>query len=151
MPRPVWARRGFADTGRAAWDNLLRVLSKQEIAVPMSVYVHVPFCRTRCAFCDCHSTVASPKKATVMREYADRLVKEIRMWSRMPGLAERPITTVHFGGGTPNHLPDPALSRVLEALHENLRISPDTEWAIETTGRHVDPECFRKLQDWGFT
>ncbi len=149
MPRPVWARRGFEHSGAEAWATLNSRLA-EPTGRRISVYVHIPFCRTRCPFCDCHATVPAKNGGDAMAVYVIRLIQEIESWCALPGVSQSPVTTVHFGGGTPNHLPAHCMQSIIDALKRGLLTGPQTEWALETTGRLLDNPCLDLIEQWGF-
>lgn len=100
----------------------------------MKLYIHVPFCHSKCAYCDFYST---PKREW-MEEYADALVNEWQ--TRSEGLGEA-VDTVYFGGGTPSSLPIPLLARIIDAL----RLDPSKlrEATIEANPEDVTEEWVR--------
>lgn len=103
-------------------DSLIR--ETERASTPAKLYVHVPFCHAKCAYCDFYST----PNAKWMEGYVDAAINE---WNSRRLLAIDGVDTVYLGGGTPSSLPLPLLSRLLEALpSENL-----TEFTIE-----VNPE-----------
>ena len=87
---------------------------------PLGLYVHLPFCRARCPYCDFAISLE-----TGFERYVEALQKEIR--SRSGGKA----ATIHFGGGTPSFLPPAMLGDILKTLRESFESAPDAEIAIE--------------------
>ncbi len=67
----------------------------------LSLYLHIPFCRSRCAFCGCHSIV--PRDTEIVEHYTDAILKEMNLASGLLG-AKRPVRQIALGGGTPNFL-----------------------------------------------
>jgi coproporphyrinogen III oxidase-like Fe-S oxidoreductase/pyruvate-formate lyase-activating enzyme len=151
LPPPVWAERGYDEKGAEAWRRLSATLSNSGGRGPISVYAHVPFCDRRCPFCDCHSVALAPPGLPKQEEFAAALVAEIQAWSRLGNLASRPVTTVHFGGGTPSFLSHPVFARILEACRAHLAVTPQTEWAIESNSSPLNDEYLEQLREWGFT
>lgn len=150
-PTPIWARRPFDHDGNAAW----HCLGEQVLAEPrtgaMSAYVHVPFCERRCGFCDLYSLPRPREWAETEERFARALEEEMERWSAQPGLQGRPVTTVHFGGGTPNLLRAPVLRRIVSMLAVALGSGRETEWALESTSRRLSDEHLAELRDMGFT
>jgi len=144
QPKPVWTLRRFDDGPGAAW----RVIDPRHRrdSAPLSVYVHVPFCDRLCGCCDCHSAAGGDE-----RRFLATLHGEIDEWSSRPGLAERPVTTVHFGGGTPTHLSPEGLGDLVGRLRARLATTPATEWAAESTTSQLTPEMVDKLEELGVT
>jgi coproporphyrinogen III oxidase-like Fe-S oxidoreductase/pyruvate-formate lyase-activating enzyme len=151
LPPPVWAERGYEDDGAEAWRRLSAILSASPLADPISVYVHVPFCDHRCAFCDCYSVPLGPRSLDKQEQFTAALVAETEAWSRLGTLGSRPVTTIHFGGGTPSYLSRPLFARVLEACRARLGVTPRTEWALESTSTPLAAGYLEQLREWGFT
>ncbi|MFP4253484.1 MAG: radical SAM family heme chaperone HemW [Halothece sp.] len=111
------------------------------IANTNAAYIHIPFCRRRCYYCDFPITVigdrASEKfdRTQVMKAYVQALCQEIRLTATLYPSAK--LETVFFGGGTPSLLPTIELEKILITLEEALGISQDAEISIE-----IDPGTF---------
>lgn len=98
---------------------------------PVSLYVHVPFCRDRCAFCGCNVVIAREQRRG--DAYLDALIAEMALVR--DALGSRPqIEEVHLGGGTPTFLDEAQLERLFEALRERFDILKDAEISVE-----IDP------------
>jgi oxygen-independent coproporphyrinogen-3 oxidase len=149
LPVPVWAGRGFTDIGKAAWSRLAELVPGRRGAI--SVYVHLPFCQTRCPFCDCHSEVLPRGRPEVVAELVRRILRETELWRGLCDWKRRPVTTIHFGGGTPLAIGLRAFGGIVNALAGAFVTHSGTEWAIETTCRCLDSEHVRHLADLGFT
>ncbi len=92
----------------------------------MLLYVHVPFCRSKCRYCAFHSVVPAPGQ---MRRYVELLEAEAALWGRR---LHRPrVQTLHLGGGTPSLLPPALLERLVRALRANFRFDPGLEFGME--------------------
>jgi putative oxygen-independent coproporphyrinogen III oxidase len=115
------------------------------------LYVHVPFCRTRCGYCDFNTYTATELGGGASQaSYADTVIAEIRLARRV--LPERPpARTVFFGGGTPTLLPPGDLGRILAALRDELGLAPDAEVTTEANPDSVTPESLAALREAGFT
>jgi oxygen-independent coproporphyrinogen-3 oxidase len=150
LPPPVWAERGFEENGAEAWSRLREMLRHSGQCGPISVYVHVPFCDRRCAFCDCYSVALGARSEEKQEEFARAFEAEVEAWSDLGSLPSRAVTTVHFGGGTPNCLNAAVFTRMLEALRRSLHVTPKTEWALESTSSALTDECLEQLREWGF-
>src|SRR5438876_5180744 len=92
-----------------------RCLPGQE---PLSLYLHIPFCSLKCAYCDFNSYAGLDELA---QPYDDALISEIRLWGAIAG--GRPVPTVFFGGGTPSLLPLAEIERILAALRDSFNLS----------------------------
>ena len=93
------------------------------------IYIHVPFCRSFCTYCDFYSEIASDK---MYKQYGDDLCREIR---QRKDEIDDSLKTLYFGGGTPSVLPLSVLSRILITLEETGHGGPYTEFTLE-----VNPE-----------
>lgn len=107
---------------------------------PRHLYVHVPFCARRCAYCDFSIAV---RRTTPVDEYLGALSTELAMVARGQGLVEPsqwPLDTVYLGGGTPSQLGH-ALPRVLDLVRDVATIAPGAEVTIEANPEDVTPDC----------
>ncbi|MFN2586927.1 MAG: radical SAM family heme chaperone HemW [Actinomycetota bacterium] len=107
------------------------------------VYVHVPFCRHRCRYCDFNTYEGLD---ALHEPYVAALESEIGSSGSHPG----PATSVFFGGGTPTLLQPGELGRVLGAIRETVGIAAGAEVTIEANPETVDEERFERLLDAGF-
>ena len=114
-------------------------------AGPLSLYFHLPFCETLCWYCGC-TTVITRRRSSA-GEYVGWLEKELALTA--PHLdSARPVTQLHFGGGTPTFLPPADIDRLAAAIHRHFKFAPDSENSVEIdprrlTREHVD--AFRRL------
>jgi putative oxygen-independent coproporphyrinogen III oxidase len=118
------------------------------------VYVHVPFCRVRCGYCDFNTYTSDELRGARQSDYAGQAIGEIRMSRRMleaSGLPERPAQTVFFGGGTPTLLPADDLVRMLDAVRGEYGLADGAEVTTEANPDSVGPEDLRRLAEGGFT
>jgi oxygen-independent coproporphyrinogen-3 oxidase len=106
-PFSVWTRE-------AAADDALAALDASPSAVPLGVYLHIPFCRKRCHFC--YFRVYTNKNAQQVERYLDRLVREWQLLSARRALAGRRIDFVYVGGGTPSFLSTSQLRALVSGL-----------------------------------
>lgn len=133
LPLPVWAQRPYDDSGVRAWETLQRDLAGADPARPFCIYLHVPFCSSKCGFCDSYSFKLDSHRDERIAGYVDCLCRELRLWSEQGHLRQRPVSTVHLGGGTPPFLGEGGLARVVECCRDCFNVSPETEWALEAT------------------
>jgi oxygen-independent coproporphyrinogen-3 oxidase len=109
-------------------------------AARLGLYLHVPFCAVRCAYCDfATGSLSSARLAT----WVDTLEREIAL--RAPDAAGRTFTSVFFGGGTPSALPARVFTRVARALRAAFAIAPDAEFTVEANPEGVRPAL---LEAW---
>ena len=118
------------------------------------VYVHVPYCRVRCGYCDFNTYTASELGGTTRGDYADQVAQELALGGRVlrsAGLPEREVSTVFFGGGTPTLLPASDLAGMLSRIREEWGLADGAEVTTEANPDSVDAEYLRTLADAGFT
>lgn len=117
--------------------------------VPLSLYVHIPFCHSLCYYCGCNKIVTRNQER--VDRYIEMLYREIDMQSALFG-RDRKIEQLHFGGGTPTYLDNGQLSELLNRLREafNFDESDDREFSIEVDPRTVDADGIRHLASLGF-
>ncbi|MGI5322150.1 radical SAM family heme chaperone HemW [Actinomadura nitritigenes] len=119
---------------------------------PFAFYVHVPFCVTRCGYCDFNTYTATELGPGASRDsYADTAVAEVRMARRVLGDADLPVQTVFVGGGTPTLLAPDDLGRVLAAIDAEFGLAPGAEVTTEANPESVDESYVAKLREVGFT
>ena len=125
--------------------------------VPFGVYVHVPFCETRCGYCDFNTYTASELGSGVSRgTYADTLLSEVRFASHVLGdgdsLGNRipEVSTIFFGGGTPTLLPAEHLGLVISEIRDRFGLAADAEITTEANPETVTPGYFAALRAAGF-
>ncbi|MER7446303.1 radical SAM family heme chaperone HemW [Microbacterium foliorum] len=122
-------------------------------AVPFSAYLHVPFCRVRCGYCDFNTYTSSELRGAKQEDYATTLIGEIDLARRVlaDAGALRAMDTVFFGGGTPTLLPPGDLARMLDAATDAFGLVDGAEVTVEANPDTVTPQVARTLADAGVT
>jgi oxygen-independent coproporphyrinogen-3 oxidase len=126
---------------------------------PFGLYVHVPFCTTRCGYCDFNTYTAAElgtgPAATSPGSYPDQAIAEIRFARRVLAGNEHgahlPVSTVFFGGGTPTLLPPSALGAILRAIDGEFGLAPGAEVTTEANPESVDEASLGELREQGLT
>ena len=119
---------------------------------PFGIYVHVPFCRARCGYCDFNTYTAAELGAGASRDtYASLAVAEVALARRVLGAADLPVTTVFFGGGTPTLLPPGDLAAILRAIDGEFGLAPGAEVTVEANPETVDERGLAALRAGGMT
>ena len=115
------------------------------------VYVHVPFCRVRCGYCDFNTYTATELGGGASQaSYADTAMGEVRLLGKvLPGAPA--VETVFFGGGTPTLLPSADLVRVLGAVRDRFGLAAGAEVTTEANPDSVTPQSLAELRAGGFT
>ena len=120
-------------------------------ARPFGLYVHVPFCRVRCGYCDFNTYTAEELGPGVSRtSYAGQAVAEVRWARRVLGERDVPVATIFLGGGTPTLLPPEDLGRILRAIDDEFGLAPDAEVTTEANPDSVDADSLARLREAGF-
>ena len=151
LPLPVWAKREYNLSPLDVWQELKTELYNIDSQKPICIYIHIPFCSKKCDFCDSYSFKVGSHKEIMIQEYVDRLCDELILWSKQGNLKDRPVSTVHLGGGTPNFIGPNALEKIVSTCKENFQIAPQTEWALEATVEALSPENIEMMDKLGFT
>ena len=102
---------------------------------PVAVYVHIPFCLSKCNYCDFNTYEGIE---SLMPSFVDALLSEIGLWGKR---LDRPdVSTVFFGGGTPSYLPSGSITLLSERLREATNIAPSAEMTLEANPDDVNAE-----------
>ncbi|MFJ9517761.1 radical SAM family heme chaperone HemW [Kitasatospora sp. NPDC101801] len=121
---------------------------------PFGFYLHVPYCASRCGYCDFNTYTATELRSSgavaSQETYADNLVAEIRLARRVLGDVDLPVETVFLGGGTPTLLPAADLVKALAAIRDEFGLAPGAEVSTEANPESVDPAYLAELRAGGF-
>ncbi|PMR74600.1 oxygen-independent coproporphyrinogen III oxidase [Billgrantia endophytica] len=133
------------DDYRAAAERSNRVASPK----PLSVYVHIPFCKSLCYYCACNKIITH--NADRAAEYLAFLKQEIQAQGVLFDESRR-MTQLHLGGGTPTYLTNAQLGELMASLDEAFHFAPAQarEFSLEVDPRTVTPEQIHELHDLGF-
>jgi oxygen-independent coproporphyrinogen-3 oxidase len=135
-------------TGFGADDYVTRLASAAaRTGEPLSLYVHVPFCESRCAYCGC--AVVATRKREVAATYLEYLDREIAMLAAALG-GRRRVVQYHWGGGTPTYLSAVQIARLDAVVQRHFDLAPDAERAIEIDPRVTSREQITLLRRLGF-
>ena len=104
------------------------------------IYIHIPFCKRRCIYCDFFSTIQSEKKA----EYVHALVRELEI--RKDYLDNEEIETIYLGGGTPSQLSKEELEEIFAHIYKVYKVTPDAEITLEANPDDLTPEYVSMLR-----
>ncbi|MBB5400847.1 oxygen-independent coproporphyrinogen III oxidase [Paraburkholderia youngii] len=128
-------RRAAADPGAASTD--------------LSLYFHIPFCDTVCFYCGCNKVVT--KNRAHARPYLERLKREIGLQAACFD-TQRPVSQLHWGGGTPTFLSHDEMTELMAATREHFNLLPDdqAEYSIEVDPREASPGTIALLRHLGF-
>jgi oxygen-independent coproporphyrinogen-3 oxidase len=117
------------------------------LALPLSLYVHIPFCESLCYYCACNKIIT--KHHNRAASYLRYLGREIDLHTARLGQTQT-VTQLHLGGGTPTFLSDDELKELMAMLRRSFTMAPGGEYSIEIDPRTVDATRLRNLADLGF-
>jgi oxygen-independent coproporphyrinogen-3 oxidase len=118
------------------------------------VYLHVPFCRVRCGYCDFNTYTATELRGARQADYAEQAATEVRFASDVlerSGVPARQAATVFFGGGTPTLLPSMDLGLMLRSVRDTFGLAEGAEVTTEANPDSVDARYLDELAAAGFT
>lgn len=128
-----------AAVGAEAYRGWLAALTPDRA---LSLYLHVPFCRTLCSYCGCHTKAA--RRDEPIDRYGEALLREIDLVAAaLP--ARLPVVHVHWGGGTPTILAPSLLAAIMARLRESFAVTPEAEIAVEIDPRRLGPDTVAAL------
>ena len=113
---------------------------------PLGLYLHIPFCRSKCAYCDFYSLSGREDRMDAYTAALERHLIEVA-----PQAAQHLVDTVYFGGGTPSYLGEKRLVKLLKAVKKHYRIAPHAEITLEANPDSAgDWKALRALRRAGF-
>ena len=132
--------------------DYMRALGQRSAGVavrplPLSLYIHIPFCESLCYYCACNKVVT--KHHEHGSEYLRYLSREVDLHVAQLGLGN-PVSQLHLGGGTPTFLSDDELYALMAMLKRNFSFSPQGEYSIEIDPRTIDDTRLTVLRELGF-
>ena len=119
------------------------------IPLPLSLYIHLPFCNTVCYYCACNKIITNNHNRAL--PYMENLYKEIQLQSALLD-PDRQVTQLHLGGGTPTFIGHDNLRKLVEVLKQNFNFNDgdEGEYSIEIDPREVDDKSIPLLRELGF-
>jgi oxygen-independent coproporphyrinogen-3 oxidase len=121
----------------------------------LSAYVHIPFCASRCGYCDFNTYTAEELQrdgtSITAVTYPDRVIAEVNWLSKSNSKEDRPLSTVFFGGGTPTLIDSKELVRILQSLESTYGFTDDVEVTTEANPDSVSLQDLEILRAGGFT
>ena len=141
------ADRFADDFGPSETEKVLTELAGGGSTAPLSLYVHIPFCEQLCYYCGCNKIITKHHERA--GQYLDFLEAELALVVKSLGTG-RPVSQLHFGGGSPTFLSDQELTRVMRFLGATFALTPDSEVSIEVDPRTVTPQRLSHFRTLGF-
>ena len=120
----------------------------------LHAYVHIPFCKVRCGYCDFNTYTSTELRGVTQNSFFDNLLSEIRFAKNVLNdsqIAHRKFSTVFFGGGTPTQMTAEQLGQILEVLTDEFGLEPGAEVTTEANPDTVDERYLETLSKAGFT
>ncbi len=131
-------------------DDYLQAIEQRNmggLALPLSLYVHIPFCESLCFYCACNKIVTKHHERAT--EYLRYLTREVDLHISKLGQGQT-ISQLHLGGGTPTFLSDDELEELMAMLRRNFKLDPSGEYSIEIDPRTVTEERLARIAAMGF-
>ncbi len=128
------------------YDSEQTAVLKKEITLPISLYLHIPFCAHRCAYCD-FNTYAGQEGA--IPAYVQALCSEVQAVGESAS-NRLEAGTIFFGGGTPSLLSPAHYRDIFQAIHRHFDVLPDAEISLEANPGTVSPQYLHELREIGF-
>ena len=117
------------------------------LALPLSIYVHIPFCESVCYYCACNKVITKHHERAA--EYLRYLSREVELQVQHFGKGHS-VSQLHLGGGTPTFLSDPELEDLMTMIRRNFTLVPGGEYSIEVDPRTVTDQRLQTLARLGF-
>jgi oxygen-independent coproporphyrinogen-3 oxidase len=117
------------------------------LVLPLSLYVHIPFCESLCYYCACNKIIT--KHHDRAAEYLCYLSREVDLHTAQLGVGQT-VSQLHLGGGTPTFLSDAELRELMAMLRRNFTLTPSGEYSIEVDPRTIDASRLDTLAELGF-
>jgi len=152
VPGPRYTSYPTADRFVEAFGELdylqaLRQRQAGSLALPLSIYVHIPFCESLCYYCACNKVIT--KHHSKSAEYLRYLSRELELQTQHLGHGHK-VSQMHLGGGTPTFMNDEELADLVAMVQRHFTLVPGGEYSIEVDPRTVTPQRLAHLHRLGF-
>ena len=154
VPGPRYTSYPTADRFVEAFgeQDYVEALSERQVGgvgkpLPLSLYVHIPFCESLCYYCACNKIITKHKERA--SDYLRYLGKEMALHTRLIGRGQS-VSQLHLGGGTPTFMSDDELRQLMSLLREHFEFVPGGEYSVEVDPRTVDENRLAVLAELGF-
>ncbi|MFN3202699.1 MAG: oxygen-independent coproporphyrinogen III oxidase [Bradymonadia bacterium] len=142
-PVPLWT----SDFGAPDLEAALSTAAQAGAKAPLSLYIHVPFCKSLCTYCGCNVVVSRDRAR--MDAYVDRVLVELDLLAERLG-DRNTLSRIHWGGGTPTWLDDDQLKRLWYGIQSSFTLQKGAEIAVELHPGITDIERLQRLRGLGF-
>jgi len=145
--KPTFGRDQWLAALRDEWSRPAEAWEEQDR--PVSLYFHIPFCKTLCFFCACNKVIT--KNKSLVAPYLEALKREIRFYADHVD-TKAPVRQLHWGGGTPNYLSPSEMEELYNAIKGTFpNMAADADISIELDPRTTTKEQLQILKSLGFT
>ena len=124
----------------------MAIITTNKNKTPLGIYIHIPFCRSKCEYCDFYSIPG--KHEELCAEYTDALCRHIRETGALA--PNHIVDTIYFGGGTPSYFGAEGLATILTAVRKHFDVASDAEITFEANPDSVTDQLRRRLKAEGF-
>ena len=122
-------------------------MTQKQTGRPLGIYIHIPFCRSKCEYCDFYS-IAGGRDRDSMERYTDAVIAHLREAAARAGSYS--VDTIYFGGGTPSFFGAARLKPILTEIFRRFDVAKGAEITLEANPDSITPHELRKLQRAGF-
>ena len=124
----------------------MAIITTNKNKTPLGIYIHIPFCKSKCEYCDFYSLGGNHEE--LYADYTDAVCRHIRETG--PLAPKHRVDTIYFGGGTPSYFGEEGLATILTAVRKNFDVAPDAEITFECNPDSVTEKLLRRLKAEGF-
>lgn len=124
----------------------MAIITTNKNKTPLGIYIHIPFCRSKCEYCDFYSIPG--KHEELYARYTDAVCRHIKETGSLA--PNHRVDTIYFGGGTPSYFGAEGLATILTAVRKSFDVDPDAEITFEANPDSVTDSLLRRLKAEGF-
>ena len=124
----------------------MAIITTNKNKTPLGIYIHIPFCKSKCEYCDFYSLGGNHEE--LYADYTDAVCRHIRETG--PLAPKHRVDTIYFGGGTPSYFGEEGLATILTAVRKSFDVAPDAEITFECNPDSVTEKLLRRLRAEGF-
>ena len=124
----------------------MAIITTNKNKTPLGIYIHIPFCKSKCEYCDFYSLGGNHEE--LYADYTDAVCRHIRETGLLA--PKHRVDTIYFGGGTPSYFGEEGLATILTAVRKNFDVAPDAEITFECNPDSVTEKLLRRLKAEGF-
>ena len=124
----------------------MAIITTNKNKIPLGIYIHIPFCKSKCEYCDFYSLGGNHQE--LYEDYAEAVCRHIK--EAGPLAPKHRVDTIYFGGGTPSYFGAEGLATILTAVRKHFDVAPDAEITFECNSDSVTDPLLRRLRAEGF-